>query len=142
MTNKSPDNTGEKQEIRGDIKTRFKKGESGNPKGRPQGSVSITTEIKKKLNEIPEGQKKTYLDLLINRILKLGVVDGNEQIIKAIWGYVDGMPKQKTDITSGDERIGFGHHMEPEHIELARRYENELKDLEDELYKKRVVNGE
>ena len=34
MKNKSPDNTGEKQEIRGDIKTRFKKGESGNPKGR------------------------------------------------------------------------------------------------------------
>ena len=83
----------------------FKKGQSGNPAGRPPGSISITTEIKKKLNEIPEGQKKTYLELLINRILKLGVVDGNEQMIKQIWAYIDGMPKERRDITSGGEKI-------------------------------------
>ena len=92
--NKSPDYTGKKQEKRGDIETRFKKGQSGNPKGRPPGSVSITTEIKKRLQEMPNGQKKTYLELLISRILKLGVVDGNEQMIKIIWNYVDGMPNQ------------------------------------------------
>ena len=92
--NKSPDDTGKKQEKRGDIETRFKKGQSGNPKGRPAGSISITTEIKKRLQEMPDGQKKTYLELLINRILKLGVVDGNEQMIKVIWNYVDGMPNQ------------------------------------------------
>jgi uncharacterized protein YpuA (DUF1002 family) len=92
--NKSPDDTGKKQEKRGDIETRFKKGQSGNPKGRPPGSISITTEIKKRLQEMPDGQKKTYLELLINRILKLGVVDGNEQMIKVIWNYVDGMPNQ------------------------------------------------
>ena len=92
--NKSPDDTGKKQEKRGDIETRFKKGQSGNPKGRPPGSVSITTEIKKRLQEMPNGQKKTYLELLISRILKLGVVDGNEQMIKIIWNYVDGMPNQ------------------------------------------------
>jgi uncharacterized protein YpuA (DUF1002 family) len=92
--NKSPDDTGKKQEKRGDIETRFKKGQSGNPKGRPPGSVSITTEIKKRLQEMPDGQKKTYLELLISRILKLGVVDGNEQMIKIIWNYVDGMPNQ------------------------------------------------
>ena len=92
--NKSPDDTGKKQEKRGDIETRFKKGQSGNPKGRPAGSISITTEIKKRLQEMPNGQKKTYLELLISRILKLGVVDGNEQMIKIIWNYVDGMPNQ------------------------------------------------
>ena len=92
--NKSPDDTGKKQEKRGDIETRFKKGQSGNPKGRPAGYISITTEIKKRLQEMPNGQKKTYLELLISRILKLGVVDGNEQMIKIIWNYVDGMPNQ------------------------------------------------
>ncbi len=98
MTNKdtNSDNTEkiQKKKRGAPPKFLFKKGQSGNPKGRPPGSVSITTEIKKKLGEIPDGQKKTYLELLINRILKLGVVDGNEQMIKAIWGYVDGMPKQ------------------------------------------------
>ena len=56
------------------------------------GSVSITAEIKKKLQEIPEGQQKSYLELLINRILKQAVVDGNEQMIKQIWSYGDGAP--------------------------------------------------
>jgi hypothetical protein len=72
----------------------FEPGQSGNPKGRPPGSVSITAEIKKKLQEIPEGQQKSYLELLINRILKQAVVDGNEQMIKQIWSYIDGTPRQ------------------------------------------------
>ncbi|MCX6718423.1 MAG: DUF5681 domain-containing protein [Candidatus Staskawiczbacteria bacterium] len=75
----------------------FKKGQSGNPNGRPSGSVSITAEIKKKLQEIPEGQQKSYLELLINRILKQAVVDGNEQMIKQIWNYIDGPPRQAED---------------------------------------------
>jgi hypothetical protein len=80
----------------------FEPGQSGNPKGRPPGSVSITAEIKKKLQEIPEGQQKSYLELLINRILKQAVVDGNEQMIKQIWSYIDGTPRQaeNTDLAT------------------------------------------
>ena len=97
MTNENADLTAKKQQKR-IIGKPFEKGRSGNPAGRPPGSISITTEIKKKLQEIPDGQKKTYLELLINRILKLGVVDGNEQMIKAIWNYIDGLPAQKLDL--------------------------------------------
>ena len=32
--------------------TRFKKGESGNPKGRPKGSLSVAAELNKALNEV------------------------------------------------------------------------------------------
>lgn len=71
----------------------------GNPGGgRPKGSgISITTEIKKKLEECPEGQKATYLQLLINRIMKQAIQDGDQQMITKIWNYVDGMPKQTLD---------------------------------------------
>jgi hypothetical protein len=86
---KTPDISGENRDEMG----RFRPGSSGNPTGRPSGCVSITAEIKKKLQEVPEGQQKSYLELLINRILKQAVVDGNEQMIKQIWNYIDGTPK-------------------------------------------------
>ena len=98
----TPDVTGE---IRND-KGQFVPGVSGNIKGRTPGTgISITTAIKKKLAEIPEGQKATYLELLINRIFKQAIQDGDQQMIKNIWNYVDGMPKQSTDITSGGEQL-------------------------------------
>src|SRR3989344_2335621 len=93
---KTPDISGNNREKRDD-NGRFRPGLSGNPTGRPTGCVSITAEIKKKLQEVPDGQQKSYLELLINRILKQAVVDGNEQMIKQIWSYVDGPPKQAED---------------------------------------------
>ena len=57
-----------------------------------QKTISITAEIKKKLREIPEGQQKTYLELLVNRIIKQAVVDGNEEMIMQIWSYLDSPP--------------------------------------------------
>ena len=85
---------------------KWKEGESGNPNGRPKGSgISITTEVKRKLEEVPQGQKATYLQLLISRIMKQAIQDGDQQMIKQIWNYIDGMPKQATDITSGGEKI-------------------------------------
>jgi len=72
-------------------------GETANPNGRPPG-VSITDAIKRKLEEIPEGQQKSYLELLISRILKQAVVDGDGPMIKNIWNYIDGMPRQGLDI--------------------------------------------
>ena len=57
-----------------------------------QQTISITAEIKKKLHEIPEGQQKTYLELLVNRIIKQAVVDGHEEMIMQIWNYIYSPP--------------------------------------------------
>ena len=89
-----------------DEQGKFLPGVSGNPNGRPPGSgISITTEIKKKLAEIPEGKNKTYLHYLIEQILKKAVIEGDQQTIKQIWNYIDGMPLQNTDITSGGKPL-------------------------------------
>jgi len=78
----------------------WKPGQSGNPAGRPKGSgLSITTEIKRELDKIPQGQKATNLQLLIKKILKLAIEEDDKVMIKNIWNYVDGLPKQSTEVT-------------------------------------------
>ena len=98
MTENLVDKTAKKQRGRP-----FKKGQSGNPKGRPSGSgISITTEIKRKLEEVPEGEKATNLQLLLDKILTLAV-SGDQRMIKDIWSYVDGMPKQSMEVEGKGE---------------------------------------
>lgn len=75
---------------------RFVEGNSGGP-GRPEGSISVVEALKRALAECPEGEKKTYLELLIKRILKKGIADGDVAMIKDIINRVDGMPKQSID---------------------------------------------
>ena len=79
----------------------------GNPGGgRIVGSgISITTEIKRKLDEIPEGGKATNLQLLLDVILDQALRKRDQAMITKIWNYIDGMPKQSTDITSGGESL-------------------------------------
>ena len=89
MKKKKSDITGKKQ-----VKSWFKPGQSGNEKGRPKGSISITHEIKKKLAEIPPNERKTYLQILITKILKKALIDEEEPMIKLIWNYIDGLPTQ------------------------------------------------
>ena len=89
-----PVKTGENRNEKG----QFKEGVSGNPKGKPRGTgISITTEIKRMLEKCPDGQKATYLQLLLNRILKKAIQEGDQQMITRIWNYVDGMPPQTID---------------------------------------------
>ena len=79
---------------------KFAEGNPGGP-GRPEGAgVSITTAIKRELEKVPEGQKATYLELLVKKILKKGIVEGSDQTIKQIWNYIDGMPKQEIEQTT------------------------------------------
>jgi len=94
---KHPDMSAEKTAKKSVPGKPFTKGDPRiNKEGRPKGAgISITTEIKRKLEEKPEGQDKaTYLQLLIKRILKKAVIDGDTTTIKQIWNYIDGMPKQ------------------------------------------------
>ena len=101
-TIKEPDNTGE---IR-DEKGRFKPGVSGNPDGKPPGSISVVAELKKKLEEVPidgNPEKKRYLDMLIIKVIKKALADGDVSMIKDIIDRVDGRPKQSVSMGSDSE---------------------------------------
>jgi len=79
----------------------------GNPGGgRPEGAgISITTEIKRKLEEMNPETKKTNLQTLLEVILESATKKKDHQMIKQIWNYIDGMPHQSQDITSGGEKL-------------------------------------
>jgi len=77
--------------------TQFKPGQSGNPKGRPKGTLSVVAELKKQLEQCPDGDKRTYLEILVKKVLKKGIVDGDVNMIKDIINRVDGMPQQKIE---------------------------------------------
>ena len=103
--NKELEKSGDTRNERG----QFLKGVSGNLKGKPKGiGLSITSKIKQELEKCPEGKdKKTYLELLVRKILKKAIIDGDQVMIKSIWNYIDGLPKENLDITSGGDKLTF-----------------------------------
>lgn len=72
-------------------------GNTANPHGRPKGSLSVTALIKEKLQEVAKGHKKTYAELLVDEVVKRAL-KGDNQMVRQIWSYVDGMPKKQLDV--------------------------------------------
>jgi hypothetical protein len=88
-----------------DEKGRLLPGNTANPAGRPEGSISVVSAIKKKLQECPEGKQKTYLHYLVEKIMKKAVIDDDVSMIKDIIDRVDGKPQQRTDLTTGGKEL-------------------------------------
>lgn len=72
---------------------KFKKGNPGG--GRPHGSVSIVEGIKQKLLEIEPANKKTYLEMFIQKLFLKAIKDGDVALMRDMINRVDGMPIQK-----------------------------------------------
>ena len=79
--------------------TAWKKGiPSPNPKGAPQKDESITFLMRKFLQEIPPGQEKTNKQAFVDKVYAKAVKYNDIAAQKMIWNYIDGMPKQSTDM--------------------------------------------
>lgn len=77
---------------------RFKQGQSGNPEGRPKGSVSITSAIRRKLEETNPKTKRQYVDDLVDVMIQRAVNEKDFRVIKEIWNHLDGSPRQTGEI--------------------------------------------
>jgi len=93
-TNESPIKNGEKTELyQESLGGKFKAGNPGG--GRPKGSFSITALVKAELQELAPGEdKKTHAQRFIATLFKKAIEDGNETLMKSIWAYIDGQPKE------------------------------------------------
>jgi len=105
QVNKKPMENGEKRER--DENGRFVEGNSGGP-GRPEGSFSLKAILERELQKMPEGEnEKTYAEKIIAKMIEDATEKGDDQKLKLIWNYIEGMPKQGVDITSKGESINY-----------------------------------
>jgi len=85
----------------------FKKGQSGNPNGRPKGSISIKDKIRKRLEENPE-----EFEALCDFYLK------DKKMRELLWKMIDGLPKQSVE-------LGLEETISEVKIEIVKNKENE-----------------
>ena len=83
------DNTGEKQKK---PVHRFQKGVSGNPKGRPKGSVSIKDKIRQHLEKNPK-----EVEEIVRHFVK-----NNRELM---WQMLEGKPKQQMEVDVDKDSI-------------------------------------
>jgi len=72
-------------------------GNTANPNGRPIGSISLTDQIRKRIQELSPDQKRTALEWLADNIIQ-DALDGRDTQVKLVWNYLDGLPKANLDI--------------------------------------------
>lgn len=82
--------------------TQFKKGQSGNPNGRPPGVKNFTTKVKEALEALADGSADTNEKILIKTIIKRAAVDGDVGMIRTVWEQLDGKPLQRTELSGTD----------------------------------------
>ena len=82
----------------------YKPGVSGNPNGRPKKGESLTETMRMFLDEAPPGQELTYKEMFVKKSYQKAY-EGDPTFAKLVWNYIDGMPIQKTDITSNGKEL-------------------------------------
>ena len=82
---------------------RWPKGQSGNPAGRPKGSVSIMTHVRRLLANLGPDEKEEAENLAVS-LIKLAS-QGNAVLMKELLARLDGPVRQEVDITSGGEAL-------------------------------------
>ncbi len=79
----------------------MRNGETRNPNGRPKKGESLTETMRAFLENVPEGQELSYKEMFVKKSYQKAY-EGDPTFGKLVWNYIDGMPKQTTDITSSD----------------------------------------
>lgn len=99
----NPEEMGKKREFevgygKPPVEHQFKQGDER--AGRPKGSYSLKTIIKKLLQdekiELKDGRSILAGEALMRKVLK-EALEGDSQSLKLIWNYIDGMPTQRNE---------------------------------------------
>ncbi|MFC1916898.1 DUF5681 domain-containing protein [Chloroflexota bacterium] len=88
--------------------TRWKPGQSGNPKGRPKNTVYISEMLRDQLDQVPETingkpNTMTWRDLICESILRAAVRGNQPAITKELLDRIEGKVTDKYDVTSRED---------------------------------------
>jgi len=90
----------DKQDKTRNIVVRNEKGQiikgTPNPAGRPKGTKNFTTKVREALNKFVNEEGQTFENQLAEVVVKKAM-EGDKEMIKLIWNYMDGMPTQKIE---------------------------------------------
>jgi hypothetical protein len=83
--------------------TRWKKGQSGNPKGRPKGIKYLSEMLRDQLDQIPDKidgkpNTKTWRELICDSILKAAVKGNQPALTKELLDRIEGKVTEKHQI--------------------------------------------
>jgi hypothetical protein len=76
---------------------RFQPGHSGNPSGRPKGSISLTARLRKELEkqvQLADGTKIKAIDAIVKKMV-IEAIRGNERLITLAFERIDGKELDK-----------------------------------------------
>ena len=100
------------------VEGRWKKGVSGNPRGRPKKQDSLTSLLKEEIKKIcpADRQKRTWEELMVLATLQLAM-KGNAAALKEVWERLDGKILQTEKVQLGGS--------EGKHIQIKVTYGEE-----------------
>lgn len=85
-------------------------GNTANPYGKPPGTLSLVSLLKKHLEEVPDGEKRSRAQAFIEKTLNQAM-KGDPANAKLVWQYIEGLPQQKVDVTTGGKPISILSHV-------------------------------
>ena len=123
-TTKKPENSG----IIRDKQGKFIPGVSGNPAGKPEGTLSLTSMIKRKLQELAPDGKRDAMEVLADNIIQ-DALDSNNKMRQLIWNYVDGLPKQSIELSGQIEKVEVDNKELTEYKKWRKKYETQISKI-------------
>lgn len=76
----------------------FKKGVAANPAGKPKGTLSLITILRRQLQEVGRGDKQ-QAEVFIESLIR-DAIDGSSPDRKLIFDRLEGLPKQSIELES------------------------------------------
>ena len=80
----------------------FRKGQSGNPKGRPRSETCLTSLLRKEIEKLcpSDKQGRTWKELIVLATMKLAM-EGNAAALREVWERNDGKIHQPVTSAAG-----------------------------------------